>query len=78
MHACFQDVVALDYPLTPHVTLAYFEPGTYGPEEVAQLAGALREINALPEVHISLCANDLHYYRFTDMNTYLQEDSSSC
>lgn len=78
MHARFQDVVALDYPLTPHVTLAYFKPGTYGPEEVAQLAGALQEINALPEVHISLCANDLHYYRFTDMNTYLQEDSTSC
>ncbi len=73
MHARFQDVVALNYPLTPHVTLAYFKPGTYGPDEVAQLADALREINALPKVHLTLDASYLHYYRFTDMNTYIRE-----
>ena len=72
MHARFQEVVALNYPLTPHVTLAYFKPGTYGPDEVSQLASALREINALPRVHLSLDAQALHYYRFTDMNTYLR------
>ena len=76
MHARFQAVVALNYPLTPHVTLAYFKPGSYGPEEVAQLAAALQEINGLPRVHIALDAACLHYYRFTDMNTYLQEDST--
>lgn len=76
MHARFQEVVALDYPLTPHVTLAYFKPGTYSPEEVSQLSAAFREINALPPVHLALNADVLHYYRFTDMNTYLQEDST--
>ena len=72
MHARYQDVVALNYPLTPHVTLAYFKPGVYGPDEVAALAQALREINALPKVHITVDADCLHYYRFTDMNTYLR------
>ena len=72
MHARFQDVVELNYPLTPHVTLAYFKPGTYGPDEVSQLADALREINALPKVHLALDADCLHYYRFTDMNTYIR------
>ena len=72
LHARFQEVVALNYPLTPHVTLAYFKPGDYGPEEVAQLAEALREINALPKVHLALDGEALHYYRFTDMNTYLR------
>ena len=72
MHAAYQDVVALNYPLTPHVTLAYFKPGTYGPEEVAQLAEALREINALPKVRISVDAECLHYYTFEDMNTYIR------
>ena len=76
MHAGFQEVVALNYPLTPHVTLAYFRPGTYGPEEVAQLADALAEINTFPPVHITVDADCLHYYRFTDMNTYLQEDAT--
>ena len=72
MHARFQPVVALNYPLTPHVTLAYFKPGTYGPEEVAQLAAALAEINALPKAHLTVDADCLHYYRFEDMNTYIR------
>ena len=72
MHGRFQEVVALSYPLTPHVTLAYFCPGVYAPEDVAALEGALREINALPKVRIALDTADLHYYRFEDMNTYLR------
>ena len=72
MHAAYQDVVALNYPLTPHVTLAYFRPGTYSPEDVARLAEALREINVLPKVRITVGAECLHYYTFEDMNTYIR------
>lgn len=72
LHARFQQVVPLDYPLTPHVTLAYFKPGTYGPEEVAALADALQQVNALPPVHLALDTRALHYYRFEDMNTYIR------
>lgn len=72
MHARFQEVVALNYPLTPHVTLAYFRPGTYGPEDVSALDRSLREINALPPVHLTLSTDALHYYRFEDMNTYIR------
>ena len=71
MHARFQDVVALNYPLTPHVTLAYYKPGSY---DTAALGEALAAINALEKVHIAVDANCLHYYRFTDMNTYIRED----
>ena len=72
MHTRFQGVVALNYPLTPHVTLAYYRPGSYGPEAVSALAEALREINALPKVQLSLSTDNLHYYRFEDMNTYIK------
>lgn len=72
MHARYQEVVALNYPLTPHVTLAYFRPGSYGPEMVSALADALREINALPKVRITVDAACLHYYLFEDMNSYLR------
>ena len=72
MHAAYQAVVALNYPLTPHVTLAYYKPGTYGPEEVAALAEALAAINALPKVRITVDADCLHYYTFEDMNTYIR------
>ena len=71
MHARFQEVVALNYPLTPHVTLAYYKPGSY---DTAALGEALAAINALEKVHIAVDANCLHYYRFTDMNTYIRED----
>ena len=72
MHADYQSVVALDYPLTPHVTLAYFRPGSYAPEAVTALAEALAAINALPKVHIAVDAGCLHYYTFEDMNTYIR------
>ena len=72
MHAAYQAVVALNYPLTPHVTLAYYKPGTYGPEEVAALAEALAAINVLPKVRITVDADCLHYYTFEDMNTYIR------
>ena len=72
MHADYQSVVALDYPLTPHVTLAYFRPGSYAPEAVTALAEALAAINALPRVHIAVDAGCLHYYTFEDMNTYIR------
>ncbi len=74
MHARYQQVVALNYPLTPHVTLAYYRPGAYGPEHTSRLAEALDIINALPPVHLTLDAAQLHYYRFEDMNTYLRAD----
>ena len=70
MHARFQDVVALNYPLTPHVTLAYYKPGVY---DTAALAEALRAVNALEKVCITVDAHCLHYYQFTDMNTYIRE-----
>ena len=71
MHARFQDVVALNYALTPHVTLAYYKPGTYDTDALAE---ALQAINTLEKVHISVDAACLHYYRFTDMNTYIREE----
>ena len=70
MHAAYQDVVALNYHLTPHLTLAYFRPGSYGRDMVDALAEALRQINALPPVRLSLSAEMLHYRRFSDMNHY--------
>lgn len=70
LHARFQQVVALSYPLTPHVTLAYYRPGSYGRDMVDALAEAFRQINALPPVRLSLSAERLHYRRFSDMNHY--------
>ena len=69
----FQRAVALPYPLTPHVTLAYYRPGVYGPEPVAALHRALEEIRDLPKVHLALTADMLHYRVFRDMQRYLPD-----
>ena len=70
LHARYQDVVRLSYPLTPHVTLAYFRPGCYDRAMVNALENALAQINALPPVRLALSADMLHYRRFSDMNHY--------
>ena len=71
LHARYQDVVRLGYPLTPHVTLAYFRPGCYGPEMVDALREALAQINALPPVPLALHAGMLDYRCFRDMLAYV-------
>lgn len=73
LHRRFQRVVALNYPLTPHVTLAYYRPGVYGPETVADLRRALEEIRELPKVHLALTAEALYYRVFRDMQRYLAD-----
>ena len=70
LHARYQQIVALSYPLTPHVTLAYYRPGRYGRDMVDALAEAFRQINALPPVRLSLSAEMLHYRRGSDMSHY--------
>ncbi|MBQ3156914.1 MAG: hypothetical protein IJB81_08325 [Clostridia bacterium] len=73
LHARFQEIVALSYPLTPHVTLAYYRPGCHDNAAVAALRGALEAINALPPVQLTLDLQSLFYCTFTDMNTYIPE-----
>ncbi len=73
MHAQYQQVVPLNYPLTPHVTLAYYKPGVYGQDAVDALAAFLAEAAELPRVRLTLDAGMLHYYLFRDMNTYIRD-----
>ena len=65
-----QQVVELNYPLTLHVTLAYFKPGDYGVESVQKLKRVLGKINSalIPEIEVNI--EQLLYQRFDDMNSY--------
>lgn len=64
-----QGVVRLNYPLTPHVTLAYYRPGDYGEAGLQILRGALAEVNReLPACELRLA--EPVYRRFVDMNHY--------
>ena len=62
----FQQVRNLPYALTPHITLAYFRPGCYGPEQTARLRAALGPIDLTMELQLS----ELVLQEFADMNHY--------
>ena len=66
MYARLEDVVRLGYALTPHITMAYFRPGTYSAEQAERLSAALRKV----ELEVELSMDNLTLQSFTDMNNY--------
>lgn len=62
----FQQVHTLPYALTPHITLAYFRPGCYGPGETDILRKALRQVS----LEIALSTDALVLQDFETMNDY--------
>ena len=72
----FQQVVPLSYPLTLHVTLAYYKPGAYDEQTLFRLRGAMERIGrGRREWRLSL--RGLHYATFESMARYslvIEED----
>lgn len=72
-YALLQEAVCLDYPLTPHVTAAYFRPGNIEAEMVEKLRAAVDEVNGQKKIEIELSAEAAEYQIFSDMNHYRKE-----
>ncbi|KAH0786794.1 ligT like phosphoesterase [Histomonas meleagridis] len=70
LHNRFQSVVRLDYPLTLHITLGYYKPGTYSPEQISQLNQTFMELNKTMGEEFFLDEKQLLYQRFDSMNHY--------
>ena len=66
MYGCLERVRFLGYDMTPHITLAYFRPGTYDQEQVNRLRKVLCEVN----LELKLDMNSLVIQNFQDMNQY--------
>lgn len=66
MYCALEDVVTLGYALTPHITMAYFRPGTYLQRELEGLSKALTAV----EFDVELGMDDLVFQIFRDMNHY--------
>jgi hypothetical protein len=66
MYQAFEKILPLGYALTPHITLAYFLPGTYTAQEAAKLSHALRPV----DLDIELRMENLVLQNFLDMNHY--------
>lgn len=70
MYGALESVVHLGYGLTPHITMAYYRPGTYSQQELDALRSALRPV----ELEIEAKMEDLVFQNFCHMNLYTQED----
>jgi len=66
----FHAVVPLGYGLTPHATLAYYKPGSYGREAVDALNHVIRLAETLPPIRLTLTPEQLVFRCFSDMNHY--------
>ena len=67
----FQEIVYLNYPLTPHVTVAYFKPCRIEIEQVKQLQHVIDWVNMQEPIEVILSTNMLQYQVFFNMNHYV-------
>lgn len=66
MYDCLERVRFLGYDMVPHITLAYFKPGSYDQSQVSRLRDVLRAVNLETQMNM----NSLVIQNFWDMNRY--------
>ena len=79
----FQKIVPLSYPLTPHITLAYFNAAFDSYDEhmnfrnsyiskeyTAKIKTIVEHLNQMDPIHLELSVFDLAYQHFSSMNNY--------
>lgn len=74
LYQIFDEVKKLDYPLTPHVTLAYFNRLGFGAEAAKKLEQLVCELNAgelANPFEVRLEGKELFYQKFSSMNEYV-------
>ena len=68
MYMALETVVPLGYRLTPHITMAYYRPGTYTVYDVDCLRKALHPV----ELEVVLSMEQLVFQNFYHMNAYTE------
>ena len=66
MYQAMENIVHLGYALTPHITLAYFRPGTAEGGALERL----RQVLSPEPLHITLTMENFVYQTFSDMDHY--------
>lgn len=66
MYSRIEAIYPLERGLTPHITLAYYRPGTYRED----VWGVLREVFPIEETTILISPQSLVFQRFESMNRY--------
>jgi len=70
LYFLFDEVKQLSYPLTPHITLAYYNSHGFGTESARKLEQAVNRLNLTP-LEFELDVKNLYYQKFRSMNDYI-------
>ena len=66
------DVKKLGYPLTPHITLGYYNVNGFSVTSARKLEAIVKELNTTEsEIQIELDTKELFYQKFVSMNEYI-------
>lgn len=72
LYYLFDDVKKLGYPLTPHITLGYYNVNGFSVESARKLENIVKELNAQEmQIEIELNTKELFYQKFVSMNDYI-------
>lgn len=68
----FQSIVNLNYPLTPHVTVAYFKPSEEKIDKnwIYKIQEVIDFVKKQEKIEVTLTNEMLEYQLFSDMNNY--------
>ena len=69
LYEMFNKVKYLSYPLTPHITLAYYNVHGFSAESARRLEALVYELNG-EELEIMIDTGHLYYQKFVSMNDY--------
>mgnify|MGYP003293158186 FL=1 len=70
-HRLFQELVYLNYSLTPHITVAYYRPCRIHTEQVKKLQEVIDWVNTQEPIEVTLSSKMLEYQIFFNMNHYI-------
>lgn len=70
LYLIFDNVKKLNYPFTPHITLAYYNIDGFGIQAARGLEAAVNQLNN-NEMEVELDVNHLYYQKFKSMNDYI-------
>ena len=76
LYSLFDEVKELGYPLTPHITLAYYNVNGFSVESARKLEKVIADLSEC-ELEVVLDVKELYYQKFRSMNDYINIFSMS-
>ena len=72
LYDLFNEVKVLNYPLTPHITLAYYNVHGFPADSARKLESLIHEWNGvISGMDVEICTGNLYYQKFVNMNQYI-------